>query len=474
MLYIFTSLFTAAVNVWSSGFSTVTFPNLKELDLRACSIQVLGPNLFQGMRKLSALYIGENEIHFIDATAFQGLENLVRLDFSRNQAFDENGNPKNLATDNYYTFQHLKSLVSLDMSYTKLTQRNLGMIKSLGKSLRSLSLCETGLKNLTEDIFSSTSIQVLDVSSNNGILNLNRALRGLEKSLVVLYAQEVGLQTLDIFQNFTNLMILQLANNEITSLRDVTVNSLKRLRILDLNNNRINSWFVPTYSLMTELQFLSLSNNNINIISEEMIEDLMNVEYLALAGNFLVCNCHAKDFYKMAAKNEMIFNDSLISLPGGQIYHNGYKFYNIFIQNRTKVDLQDCDEQCFEDIGSSGKFRFVDYEADYYVCLKIPESKTVFITDVSSCGRAAREVNYEQQLKGGMNKLLALLVIPCTLLPVAMVYVFRRHIRYFLITMRNSAMLSLINKKDAVDGKAIFICCIQLLVMEVTGPSCIR
>lgn len=446
----------AAVNVWSSGFSTVTFPNLKELDLRACSIQVLGPNLFRGMKKLSALYIGENEIHFIDATAFYGLENLVHLDFSRNQAIDENGNPKNLATDSYFAFQHLESLVSLDMSYTKMTQRNLGMIKSLGKSLRSLSLCETGLNNLTENIFSSTSIEILDVSKNNGILNLNRALRGIEKSLVILYAQEVGLQTFDVFENFSNLMILQLANNEITSLRDITVKSLKKLKILDLNKNRINSWFVPTYSLMPELQFLSISNNNINIIAEEMIEDLMNVEYLAIAGNFLVCNCHAKDFYKMAAKNEMIFNDSLITLPGGQLYHNGYRFYNGFILNRTKVDLNDCDDQCFDDIGSSGKFRFVDYEADHYECLMIPESKTVYIADVNSCGRAARDVNYEQQLNDGKKKLLALLVIPCVLLPAAMVYVFRRHIRYFFITMRNSAMLSLINKKDAVHDNTIF------------------
>ncbi|KAH9642655.1 hypothetical protein HF086_011012 [Spodoptera exigua] len=66
---------TQAENVWSSGFAAVNFTRLKELDLRACSIQVLGQNLFTGMTELRALYIGENEIFFIDSTAFTGLTN---------------------------------------------------------------------------------------------------------------------------------------------------------------------------------------------------------------------------------------------------------------------------------------------------------------------------------------------------------------------------------------------------------------
>ncbi|KAJ8706365.1 hypothetical protein PYW08_010991 [Mythimna loreyi] len=446
------------VDLWSAGFSAVTFPNLKELDLRACSIQVLGPNLFRGMSRLTSLYIGENEIYFIDATAFYGLKRLVHLDFSRNKAFDENGNPKNLITGSYFAFQHLESLVSLDMSYTKLMQRNLGMIKSLGKSLKSLSICETGLNNLTEDIFMTTSLQILDVSRNNGILNVNKALRGLEQNLVILNAQEIGLQSFDIFRNFTKLMILQLGNNEINNIRDVTVKTLNKIKILDLNRNRISSWFEPIYSLMPELRFLSLNNNNINVITQEMIQDMMNIEYVDISDNFLVCNCHSKDFYKMAAKNEIIHKDHLIKPDGAdyQLFHNGFRFYNALILNRSKITLEDCDSQCFEDIGDSGKFRFVDYEADNYVCMLIPESKTTYIADVNSCEKSARDVNYEQQLAGGKHKLLALLVIPCTLLPVAMIFIFRRHIRYFFITMRNSAMLSLINKNEVVDDNTIF------------------
>lgn len=405
------------------------------------------------MRKLTALYIGENEIYFIDSNAFSGLRNLVHLDFSRNQAFDEKRSPKNLATDRYYAFQDLVSLVSLDMSYTKLTQRNLGMIESLGTNLRSLSLCNTGLNSLPENIFNDTPLVILDVSRNNGILNLKKALGGLERSLAILYAQEIGLQTMNILEGFVNLMILQLSYNEIGYVPNSTVKSLRKLKILDLKNNRINSWFHQTFCLMPQLQFLSLANNNINIITEEMIDDLLHVDYLAMSGNFLVCNCLAKDFYKMAAKNEIIFGNNLIREPEGQLPDLGFQFYNNVIQNRSQIYLENCNNDCFEDIGpTSGRFRFVDYSNDPYECIEVPDSKTVSISDVKSCGRA-RGVNYEGILDSGKHKLLALLVIPCFLVPFVVIYAYRRHIRYFYITMRNSAMLSLISQNDAIDGK---------------------
>nr|XP_049707245.1 toll-like receptor 13 isoform X1 [Helicoverpa armigera] len=441
------------VSVWSSGFTAVNFPNLKELDLRSCSIQTLEKNLFRGMPNLTALYIGENEIHFISSSAFYGLRNLVHLDFSRNEAFDENGNPKNLATDDYLVFNYLESLVSLDLSHTKLTLRNLGMLKSLGKSVRSLSLCDTGLTVLQDGIFNSTSLHVLDLSRNSGILNNQRPLRGLEDTLLALYAREVNLQRIDQFQNFSNLLVLQLAGNEINTVDLETIRTLKALKVLNLNKNRLNSWFEPTFSLLPNLHLLSLQDNNINVITEQMIADLINVNYLALSGNFMVCNCHAKDLYKMAAKNEKNNTEDFIDLPEELLHRNIYSYYNDLIQNRSKVGLEDCEELCFDDIGHSGSFRLLDYYPEAYVCLQVPESKTIFISDVYSCGRLAREINYEQELNGSRKKLLALLIIPCVLLPVALIFVFRRRIKYFFITMRNSAMLSLINKKDAVDGK---------------------
>lgn len=437
-------------NIWSSGLSTVKFQSLKELDLRACSIQVLGENLFQSMPNLNALYIGENQITEIDSTAFLGLNNLIHLDISRNQAQDENGNSVSFSSD--CTLGNLEKLVSLDLSYTRMSQRNLALIRSLGKSLKSLSLCETGLNNLRTDIFNTTSLQFLDLSGNNGILTFHNPLRGIEKTLKILSAREVGLPKMEIVQNLTNLEILQLSNNEIQSVRDTHIINMSKLLILDLDKNRLTSWFRPTYSVIRNLKFLSLRDNNINIITEEMIEDLKNINYVALSGNFMVCNCHAKDLYKMAAKNEKLYNNTQIKMPKNQFPHNGYSYYNIIINNRNIVEL-DCDGNCFSDIEDTGRIRLVDYHASAYMCLNVPESKSVQFSNLTSCSMVSRELNYDRDLIVGKRKLLALLTIPCMLLPVAILFVFRSRIRYFFITMRNSAMLSLINKNEAIHGK---------------------
>ncbi|XP_075988909.1 uncharacterized protein LOC142984912 isoform X2 [Anticarsia gemmatalis] len=440
-----------ATLVWSSSLQASVFPVLKELDLRACSIQVLNPNLFSGMRNLEALYIGENAIYHIDADAFTGLDNLIHLDLSWNHPNDEVGNPKNLVSDSFYIFSNLTNLVSLDLSHTRLTPRNFGMIRGLGKRLKSLSLCGTGLMNIGDDIFENTSLEILDISRNNGILGAQSSLKGIENTLVVLNARETGLQTMEMLKDFKKLEVLQLSNNEITGLRSELAKTLKSLQVLDLNKNRMTSWFNNTFSLMPKLRFLALKDNNINLITEPMIEDLSEIDYLALSGNFVVCNCHAKDLYKMAAYNEEKFKDTKLKPASKTLYNTGFDVYNKVISIRNTVKY-DCGNESCETTNITGQFRLVDYWHGGYTCLKVPESKSMLFSDVVACNVEARDKLDYDELKGGRYLLLVLIIIPCVLLPMLFIFVFRRNLRYCLITMRNSATLSLINKNEGVDG----------------------
>ncbi|XP_026735066.1 toll-like receptor 13 isoform X3 [Trichoplusia ni] len=442
-------------NIWSSGLASVKFNKLKELDLRACSIQTLGENVFQGMESLTALYLGENEINHIAATAFVGLNNLMHLDLSRNKAVDGDGKPKNLASDRYFVFQDLTGLVSLDLSHTKLTQRNLGMLVGLGKKFKNLSICESGLDSLLPNIFNTTSLEVLDISGNNGIMIYGDSLRGVEKTLKVVFARDIGLQDMETFRDFKKLEILQLAHNEISFIDASVVQTLKKLQVLDLNNNRLPAWFDKRFSYMPKLKLLALRNNNINIISEEMIEDVLNVHYLALSGNFIVCNCHAKDLFKMAYKNQVTRHSGLLKVPTTGMYHLGYAFYNNIIEDRMDMILN-CDKHCLEDIEVSGYFKLVDYTPTSYTCLMVSESRSMLVANVTSCKRASREVDYDAELANGRLVLLLILIIPCVLLPVAGIYMFRRHLRYCFITMRNSAMLSIITKNETIVEGTVF------------------
>lgn len=438
--------------MWSAALESTTFPKLKELDLRACSIQILTSGLFRGMNNLQALYIGENEIHQIHRDAFLGLENLYHLDFSRNQPLDSNGTPKNLASDSFYPFENMTNLVTLDLSHTKLTPWNIGMLRGLKKNLKSLSLCNTSISNIDDNIFENTSLELLDISRNNGILG-SGSLKGLEKNLVVLYATEIGLQSLDIFENFSQLEILQLNGNEIDSLKQSVAVSLKKLQVLNLDKNRFNSWFNWTFTLIPRLRFLGLRNNNINVLSEEMLDDFKGVDYLALSGNSWVCNCQVKDFYKMTALNEDKYKDTKLESLKKHLHDTGYMFFNTLIIKRKRV-VYNCEEDSCEDYSDTGQFRLVDYLPGKYSCLNVPDSQPVMFADVNSCNISSRDnVDYEQELNTEKVKLLALLAIPVALIPLLFVFIFRRNLKYCIITMRNSAMLSLINNKDSIDGK---------------------
>ncbi|KAJ0182967.1 hypothetical protein K1T71_000943 [Dendrolimus kikuchii] len=453
--------FTSEVStsVWSAGFQQIKFPRLKELDLRACGIRILSESLFIGMPELESLYLGENNIYFIDADAFKGLDKLIHLDLSHNVAYDDRGIVKQIVIESFRVFEHLKNLSSLDFSYTKITQRNLGVLNGLGKPMQRLSLCEAGLRNLRFNAFNETSLRILDLSYNDdGVLSFKDSLDGLQATLQFLYAKDVGLNSIDIFKGFNKLEVLSLSGNEINAIPNDVAKTLTNLQILDLSKNRFTTWFEPKFSLIPELKFLSLTNNNINLISEEMLEDLSNISFLAISRNFLVCNCHSRDLIELAATNENNFYNTPIKALNSFIidpiisYHRGFKDFNKQIFGRMKVEIHSVENsEDIDNITIDSKFLLVDYTPLLYTCLSVPLSKVVPFTEITGC-RTTKNLDYDEVMQGGAKKILILLVIPCIMVPVMIGFIFRKTFRYCFITMRNSAMLSLIKDKENIDG----------------------
>ncbi|KOB73670.1 Toll9, partial [Operophtera brumata] len=389
----------------------------------ACSIQILGDNIFKGMPQLEALYIGENEVFYIDANAFAGLNNLIHLDFSRNAAYDERGNLQTLASETFYVFESLKNMSSLDMSFTKLTQQHVSMLKGIGSQLTRLSLCETGLTALDDEIFNRTSLRILDLSGNYGIFGNSKTLAGLEDTLQILYARDTGLRTMDIFEGFDLLEVLNLSMNEITAVSSQVAKTLKSLQILDLDMNRLTSWFSPVFSLLPSLKLLSLRENNINLISEEMIADIAEVQYLAMSGNFIVCNCHTRDFFDLALQNEQYHNHDIITgrsfhvrgNPEASVvkYHRGFIDFNKQIMHRTEVSVNCTEEICYdynEEIQAN--FLIIDYYPTSYMCLLVAESRPIEFSQVDGCNRNSRDIDYDKVIQDNKERLYILLAIP--------------------------------------------------------------
>lgn len=456
--------------LWPGGLKGTRFKNLRELDLRACAITTLSTGTFQGMEKLEALYLSENSILYINAKAFSGLNNLVHLDMSRNYNYDDFGNHKTFVLESLGVMEDLHNLVSLDFSFTRLSQSNLMMFNSFGKSFQRLSLCETGLTKLRAGIFKNTSLRFLDVSGNNGVLNQYGTLSGLENTLEVLYATKVGLVTLDMFERFKRLEILNLQNNEVNLLSTEVTKTMENLQILDLTNNRLSTWIGLKFSYMPRLKYLSLRKNNINMINVNMIEDFKNLQYLGFAENFVICNCHTRELFEIAlnADQEPTKQSRLSSqykergnMTKFSSYHTGFASYNAIINKRTNVSEAcemdyDCDREIYQD-NITASYVLLDYSPTLYQCMQLVEGVYMSFSHPLGCDVVSREVDFDVVIDKGWNKLLALIVIPAIVFPVLVfVFMFRKNFRYFCITVRNSALLSMINKDKVIDDSRIF------------------
>ncbi|CAK1546458.1 unnamed protein product [Leptosia nina] len=445
------------IQSWTAGLSNVTFRSLLQLDLRFCSIDALEGFIFSGMPSLTHLYLGENKLTFIDANAFAGLTSIQHIDLSGNVYIDEKSPTRSLTFESTDTFANL-NLTSLDLSFTTLSTRHTPLLSRLGNKLEILSICNTAIFRLRKDTFKGLPLKYLDISGNPDVLFDPNVLRGLEDTLQVLFANSILLKSLDFLRNFRKLEILQVSKNEISNFPKHSMSTLENLQVLDLARNRISSWFEPIVSTMPRLKLLSLEMNNINVVSEIMIDDMSQVQYLAFSKNGMICNCFTREMYEIALQSERRLNQTnlyRIAQDDG-LFHRGYLEYNRMITDRhnlTSPCLEIADitlrSKCLTGLTTNvtGNFLLLDFNGDNYNCLSLSSGIMIPLHEVSTCSQDMRDMP-EDLIVATQNNLFLLLIILVLFPIVAFVYVFRRNLRYFLITMRNSAMLSLICEKD--------------------------
>ncbi|XP_053622039.1 toll-like receptor 3 isoform X1 [Plodia interpunctella] len=447
-------------SIWTLGFENITFANLKELDLRACGIQTIGRHVFKGMRNLQALYLGENCIYEIGSSDFYKLTNLVHLDLSRNSKF-KNQEPNPLLIREG-AFKKIINLRVLDMSFTMLHPRSVAAVSNLGPNLQTLSLCWSSLPRISDGFYKDTSIRQLDLSGNFEVLDNITSFRGLENSLQVLYAEGVKLKNFDIFNNLRKLKILKLTMNEIVAIKREVALTLTDLQVLDLDKNRFATWLYPTFFGMRSLRFLSLRENNINVVSLEMMNDIRDISYIAFSGNLIICNCHTRELVDAAAINERCQQSELLALNGNgtnEEFNMAVTEYNNRIMDRMNISylsnsIDNCNKKV--DMQKRSKFLLLDYEKEKYSCMQAFESKSIPFIEVKNCLAKSESYGIEQGFQKGVN-LLLLLIMPGIVLPVLLViFMFRRRIRYFFVTMKNSATLSLISNNEVMDDAKIY------------------
>nr|UHH89910.1 Toll-6 [Plutella xylostella] len=439
---------------WYSGFETANLTGLLELDLRACSIRYIKNDTFSRMVSLRALYLSENRIHKIEPSAFQGMLRLVHLDLSRNAA-------STAITWGLNVFTGLASLLSLDLSFADLSQdlafadmsgqtMMLGHVKPrmFGSRLKTLSICNTHLRSIQGLTEVFQELENLDVSGNVGILDDVDSLTKAQKSLKVVYANDVGLHSLDVFVNFTSLVIVKATKNYIEDIGNETAMSFRNLKVLDLDHNRMKGWTQSTFSLMPNLDVLLLKSNQVTMIQEEMLQDIANVSYIGIKDNFVICSCSVRDFLDIAIRNdvEKKFHSKPLfpTIYTSQEFHRAYDEYSRLVHNRKPLKIECDNEPCeIKEPSIDGKFVILDYENEStdYQCYSLADYRQIpFLMD-TPCSHH-RGGDYLDTIEDTSQLVVLMVCLALLAATIGIAVIFRKRIIYFCVTVKNSALLS--------------------------------
>ncbi|CAL8295104.1 unnamed protein product [Lota lota] len=322
-----------------------------KLDLSFNNISVLGCDDFANMTRLRILHLSNNHLSVLKNCVFRDVVNLKHLELQNSSITKLNGAFKN----------NMPNLQVLYLFNNQLTDLGHGEFKALN-SLQNLSLQGNKLKTLQKGAFNGLSnLTYLTLESNAITQITNSVFRDLKalKTLNLMsnhikytsekpipyppFAELSQLETLlisaqhrrlksalpqNFLQGLTNLSVLNIRGNELTSLHPHTFNYTPNLNVLYLSANDFrdlpDNLFSPIKKLkglyisrtnlrsldfllhanLTELTFLQVRKNAFSVIREPAMLSLPALVYLDMQGNSFTCNCDNAWFLQWVITNK--------------------------------------------------------------------------------------------------------------------------------------------------------------------------
>ncbi|KAJ9599856.1 hypothetical protein L9F63_009896 [Diploptera punctata] len=249
------------------------------LDCTVQNVSVLPEPLLEGVI-LHGLVVSSGEIRHVSEKAFSGLAGPL-------QAL---GLPNNkLQTVPTAALSVLPALDRLDLSHNHLESLNSGSFKGLF-NLTFLELSENRLSALEKDAFSSLpKLQTLRLRGNRLNMKAMSALQGMHslQELDLSANLLAGPLASDTLPPLNGLRVLQLAHNQLSSVRHSALIGFNSLVSLTLHHNQIDVLEDNAFSELKTLTQLDLAHNRIVAVSGNSLAHLTRLVQLDLAHNFL-------------------------------------------------------------------------------------------------------------------------------------------------------------------------------------------
>ncbi|KAI5731822.1 hypothetical protein M8J77_016634 [Diaphorina citri] len=251
--------------------------SLTVLNLSVNNLVNIPPELFNQSRDLKEVYLQNNSINVLAPGIFNVLTQLIVLDLSNNELTEE--------WVNAATFSGLHRLVVLNIAYNKMNKLDSSIFKDLYR-LQVLHLENNQIESIHRNTFASLSNLHTLIMSNNKLKRIESNSLDSLTALSVLSLDNNELEYIEenALKNSTSLQDFHLNGNKLTEIPKVLRN-LHSLKTLDLGDNLITEINNLSLNSLHQLAGLRLTENNISNISKGVFEKLSVLTILNLASN---------------------------------------------------------------------------------------------------------------------------------------------------------------------------------------------
>ncbi|XP_068194167.1 toll-like receptor 9 [Antennarius striatus] len=360
--------------------------------------------------------LSQNDITSLNKEVFVGMENVICLDLSFNYISQALRGGE---------FDDLKNLVYLNMSYNRLDFYYREAFSELNTTLKLLDLSNndfhfkmSGMGHGFKFIENLISLEILSLA-NNGI-GMRITERLISSSLKYFYfnGNHLGImwqsdnnKYTNFFHNLTNLIFLDISNNELQSISVEQLSNLPRtIEILIISHNLLKYFPWQNIYALSNLRHLDISQNFIRFLPLEVIEFGSSFSVLDLSHNLV--SFIPKFFFSQAKSLQYLY------LSHNQIKELNLQFLPAPLRNGSalvKLTLHknpfkcDCDTSWFADFLRNTPIEIPHLTTD--IQCEFPESqegKSILTMDQRSC----------RDIYGYLSSLIcSFLVVACTVLP---------------------------------------------------------
>ncbi|XP_050293925.1 protein slit isoform X3 [Anthonomus grandis grandis] len=284
-------------------------PNLSKLDLRRNIITGIEQNAFEGASRISELLLSENKLMEIHNKMFLGLHTLKVLSLNNNH----------ITCVMPGSFDHLQSLHTLNLIQNPFMcnchlawfsdwLKNKGLSGSSPRCAGPERVKDVQIKELPKTEFKCSNENDQGCLGDNycppmcsctgTIVRCTRASlkeipRGIPSETSELYLDFNQIERIQAERigHLKSLTRLDLSNNQISMLSNVTFATLSKLSTLIVSYNRLQCIQKGSLQGLKSLRILSLHGNQISLIPEGTFAGLKSISHIALGSNPLYCDC---------------------------------------------------------------------------------------------------------------------------------------------------------------------------------------